>query len=212
MILERRPVGPFAMNSHLVGCSATKQAAIIDSGGDTELMLSLAKKHDLEVVKLLQTHAHVDHLAGLKEMKEATSAPIYLHPDDQPLYNGASMAGMMFGLRITNPPPYDHAVSDGDVIKVGELSFTVMHTPGHCPGQVCFYEPEAKALFCGDLIFQGSIGRVDLPGASPPAMVASLKRIMDELDDDVAIYPGHMGATTVGEERRHNPFILDIMG
>lgn len=210
-IIERRPVGPLAMNSYVIGCSVTKEAAIIDSGGETERMLALAQQHGLEITKLLQTHGHVDHVAGLKEMKEATSAPIYLHPDDAHLYSGASLAGMMFGLRVANPPPYDHPVADGEVITVGELSLTVIHTPGHCPGQVCYYERSAKALFCGDLIFAGSIGRVDLPGGSPSDMTRSLRRIMDELEDDVTIYPGHMGPTTVGAERRSNPFILELM-
>lgn len=210
LIVEMRPVGPFAMNSYLVGCEQTGEAAVIDSGGDSATMLALAEKHGLTVKKLLQTHAHIDHIAGLGEMKRRTGAPIYLHPDDEPIYRTASMQAKMFGLRVDDPPPYDEKLADGDVVSVGELRFEVLHTPGHCPGLVCFHEPRAKVVFCGDLVFQGSIGRVDLPGASPAAMRASLTRFLEALEDEVVVYPGHMGSTTVGSERHSNPFLVGL--
>lgn len=210
MIVESRPVGPFAMNSYLVGCAETGQAAIVDSGGDSEAMLALAAQHELEVTKLLQTHAHIDHIAGLVQMKALTGAPIYLHPADAPLYSTASQQGRMFGLRIEDPPPFDEELAEGDVVELGALRLRVLFTPGHAPGHVCFYEPEEHVLFGGDLIFAGSIGRVDLPLADPHEMMRSLRRVMAELEDDVRILPGHMGETTMGRERRSNPFLLQL--
>jgi len=198
------------MNSYVIGCTQSKQGAIVDSGGETDQILALAAKHDLEIAKLLQTHGHLDHVAGLNQMKAATKAPIYLHPEDEPIYSNAAMAGRMFGVNVDNPPPSDHELKDGDVIELGELRFRVLSTPGHCPGLVCFHDEANGVAFVGDLIFRGSIGRVDLPGADPRAMVASLTRIMDEFDDATVIYPGHMQSTTMGTERKTNPYLLQI--
>ncbi|MCA9561845.1 MAG: MBL fold metallo-hydrolase [Myxococcales bacterium] len=210
MIVEGRPVGPFAMNSYLVGCKSTGKAAIIDSGGDTGAMLELAKRHELNVESLLQTHAHIDHVAGLAEMVERTGAPIYLHPADKPLYEAVPAQGRMFGIPIPALPPIDAWLEEGQKVSVGEITFEVWHTPGHAPGHVCFVDPVRRVTFGGDLIFRGSIGRVDLPGADPTVMVASLKRVMDGWDDDMTIYPGHMGSTTMGQERDHNPFLNNL--
>lgn len=210
MVVECRPVGPFAMNSYVVGCSKTNQGAIVDSGGETSALLALAESHQLVIAKLLQTHGHLDHVAGLGEMQAATSAPIHLHPSDAPVYNNAEKAGRMFGWPVQNPPPFDVSLADGDVVELGELRFKVLFTPGHCPGHVCFYEADCGVMFCGDLIFSGSIGRVDLPGASPKAMKESLARVMNEIPDDVVLYPGHMEPTTIGRERQVNPFIRQL--
>jgi glyoxylase-like metal-dependent hydrolase (beta-lactamase superfamily II) len=207
MIVESRPVGPFAMNSYVVGCAETRDGAVIDSGGETEEILELAAAHDLKIVKLLQTHGHLDHVAGLQQMKAATGAPIYLHPAALPIYSNASMAGRMFGIPVQNPPPPDAELAEGDILELGELRLSVLFTPGHSPGHVCFHVESVDVLFGGDLIFQSSIGRIDLPGADPEAMKASLDRVMRDLTDETVIYPGHMGDTTIGRERRTNPFL-----
>lgn len=210
LVVEYRPVGPFAMNSYVIGCTQSKQGAVVDSGGETDKILALAANHELEIVKLLQTHGHLDHVAGLNQMKAATNAPIYLHSNDEPIYSNAATAGRMFGINVDNPPPYDEALEDGDVIELGELRLRVLSTPGHCPGLVCFHDETNGVAFVGDLIFRGSIGRVDLPGADPRAMVASLRRLMDELADATVVYPGHMQPTTMGTEKKTNPYLLQI--
>ena len=143
-------------------------------------------------------------------MKQRTDAPIYLHPAGRPLYDNAAQAAMMFGLRVENPPAFDCELAEGDLVELGELRFTVLFTPGHSPGHVCFWEKSADVLFGGDLIFQGSIGRTDLPLCNPAHMMASLRRVRDELPDETTIYPGHMGVTTMGQERRTNPFLLQL--
>lgn len=207
LIVEYKAVGPFAMNSYVIGCAETRQGAIIDSGGETDAILALAARHGLEIVKLLQTHAHIDHVAGLESMKARTGAPIFLHPADRQVYDAAPAMGRYFGLTVAAPPPPDETLEEGARISVGQLELRVLFTPGHCPGHVGFYVESAGVYFGGDLLFRGSIGRVDLPGADPAAMRASLARVTRELPDETVVYPGHMEPTTIGEEREHNPFL-----
>lgn len=209
-LIAGRPVGPFAMNEYVVGCTRTGEAAIVDSGGDPRLFLDFCDDRGLRITRLLQTHAHVDHVAGLKATKAATGAPILLHPDDAPVYASAPASGLFFGIRIDAPPPVDHDLSDGDVIQFGDVRLEVLHTPGHCPGHVCFVDRDAHHVLAGDLLFKGSVGRTDLPGAEPDQMGPSLSRIFT-LDDDFRVYPGHMEPTTIGHERATNPF-LDVFG
>ena len=211
LIVEGRAVGPFAMNSYLIACAETKEAALVDSGGDIEEMLLRADEEGLQITKLLQTHAHIDHVAALSEAKSKTGAPIYLHSADQPIYQNAPLMGKMFGLHISALPPVDEQLVDSQVIALGECRLQVLHTPGHCPGHVCFVERERGVILGGDLIFKNSIGRVDLPGSEPEEMVRSLRRAMNSWDDDMVIYPGHMSSTSVGSERKTNPFLTSIL-
>lgn len=207
LLVERTTTGPFAVNTYLVGCGETHQAVIIDPGGDGQRLLAMAEKHQFEVTKLLLTHGHIDHIAGLKEIQEATGAPIYLHSDDKTIYDTADMQGLFFGLRVRKPPQADESVSEGDRIDIGNSTALVLHTPGHSAGSVCYYLKAEGILFSGDLLFKGSIGRTDLPSGNGRAMMASLNRIVEECSDETVVYPGHMGITTIGEERRSNPFL-----
>lgn len=209
-LIAGRPVGPFAMNQYIVACTRTGEAALIDSGGDPRLFLSFAEQRGLTVTRLLQTHAHVDHVAGLAATKAATGAPILLHPDDAAVYASAPASGLFFGMRIDPPPPVDEDLSDGQVVAFGDVRLEVLHTPGHCPGHVCFVDRAASRVIAGDLLFRGSVGRTDLPGAEPAKMGPSLSRLFT-LDDGFLVLPGHMEPTTIGEERRSNPF-LDVFG
>jgi hydroxyacylglutathione hydrolase len=208
LIVEYKPVGPFAMNSYVIGCAETRQGAVIDSGGETDAILSRAADHELEIVKLLQTHAHIDHVAGLKEMKARTGASIYLHAADREVYRAAPAMGRFFGLTVELPPPPDEELEEGQRLSLGEVELQVLFTPGHCPGHVGFWVEAAGVYFGGDLLFRGSMGRVDLPGADPEAMRESLARILRELPDETVVYPGHMEPTTIGTERRTNPYLV----
>eukprot|EP00736_Rhodelphis_marinus_P002430 Rmarinus@m.23696 len=237
-VVVSKPVGPFQMNQYIVGCKETKEAAIVDCG-DTNLStwIDWASRNDYTIKHILQTHAHIDHVSGLSEVKSALpDAQIYLHKDDLELYHTATKQAVYLGLKINpdtvnampslmseglvrmasmfgvfcnEPPPPDAHVSDKDVLEVGSLRLNVLHTPGHCPGHVCYYEAVHKVLFAGDLLFQGSIGRTDFPLSDPSAMARSLRRVMT-LPDEVLVLPGHMAPTTIGIERESNPFITGV--
>lgn len=200
--------GPLATNFFVVGCTATGEGAIVDAGFAGDQIVAMADEHEIRITKILQTHAHIDHVAGLHAAKELTGAPIYLHPDDQFMYDSAQVQGQMFGYQIEPLPPVDEPLADGQIVNVGGLSAKVMLLPGHSPGSVAFWFEELGLLFGGDVIFAGSIGRVDLPGSSPAAMKASLARLVDELPDDTQVLPGHGPATTIGMEKKRNPFLL----
>ncbi len=203
------PVGPFAMNQYLLVDDKAGAAAIVDSGGDPAPFVAHATAAGASITDLLQTHAHIDHVAGLGATRELVDAPIWLHDDDLPLYQGVTAQARMFGMRLDPLPPPNRSWVDGDIVQVGSIELTVMHTPGHAPGHVCLWAREHGVVFGGDLLFRGSIGRTDLPGSDPRAMVASLQRILT-LPDDTLVLPGHMEPTTIGRERRHNPFLRDL--
>lgn len=207
-ILETRPVGPFAMNTWLVGCPSSGEAALIDAGGAIEWVQERLAKHGLTLRYLLQTHAHIDHVAALAEARRAfPDAPILLHPADLPLYQSAPTQGRMFGFAIETLPPVDGHLEDGQVIELGTLRFEVMFTPGHAPGHVAFVEKAHGFALSGDLLFQGSIGRTDLPGCNPRDMIASLQRFTKTLPPEMRVLCGHGPATTIGRELAHNPFL-----
>lgn len=199
-------VGPIRTNIYLVGCPETGSGAIIDAGGDTGAVLERAEERGLEIDKILQTHAHVDHVGGLNEMAERTEAPIYLHPDEMELYRAAPQQGQMFGIAIQELADPDEFLEEGDEVEVGECTARVLHLPGHSPGGIGFYFEDQSIIFSGDVLFAGSIGRVDLPGADPDAMEESLARLA-ELPDETRVLSGHGPETTIGEEKRRNPYL-----
>lgn len=205
LIVDHLTVGPFQTNVYVVGCTRTRQGAIIDAGGDAPGLLALAAQHELEIVKILQTHAHIDHVGALHEVKQATDAPIHLHPDDHMLYQGAPQQGLFFGMSIEALPPVDAWLEEGQVIELGELRAEVLLTPGHSPGSVIFYFEEQDTMVSGDVVFMGSIGRVDLPGSDPQAMRRSIERLKG-YPDGTRIYSGHGPDTSLGREKQQNPF------
>lgn len=207
LILDHLTVGPFQTNVYVVGCATTRQAAIIDGGGDAQGLLTLAQNHDLTITQILQTHAHIDHVAALPELRVALpNAPIALHPDDQFLYESAPQQGQFFGFPVDPLPKVDTWLAEGDVIEIGDLRAQVLLMPGHSPGSVIFYFEQQDTMVSGDVIFFGSMGRVDLPGADPDAMRASLKRLRD-YPDATRIYSGHGPDTSMGREKQHNAFL-----
>ena len=206
MIVETLPVGPLETNCYLVGCEQTRLGAVMDPGGDAAVILSAVERHGLTLKVILLTHAHFDHIGGLAELAEATHAQVALHPGDLPLLRAQGGAAM-FGIFVRPSPEPDWALSDGQVIKVGTLRLNVLHTPGHTPGHVTFYEPTAKAAFDGDVLFMQGIGRTDFPGSSYKQLIDSIRNKLFALPDDTTLYPGHGPATTVGDEKRSNPFL-----
>jgi hydroxyacylglutathione hydrolase len=211
MIIETRAVGPFLKNGFIVGCETTRNAVIIDPGDEVQELLTFAEREKLTIQHILLTHAHVDHVTGVAAAKRATAAPVYLHRDDLFLYERAIEMGAMFGLRVEPQPPIDVFYAHGQKIAFGDYEATWHHTPGHCPGGVCLQIGRQGTggtdLFVGDTLFAGSIGRTDLPGGSYEVLLASIRNVLFTLGDDSIVYPGHGPATTIGQERRTNPFL-----
>ena len=211
LLIAGAPAGPFAMNEYVVACMRTRHAVLVDCGGPFEPRRRVVDAHGLDVQAILLTHAHVDHVAGLPDTRRVLDVPVHLHPRDRPLWDAAPQQGAMFGFRMDALGDPDHAIEDGQTFDVGHLTLRALHTPGHAPGHVCFVVEDHAAILCGDLVFRGSIGRLDLPGAEPDRMGASLRRVLEH-PDDVALYPGHMGPTTVGDEWASNPFVAQLVG
>ena len=211
IIVETQAVGPFFKNGFVVGCKESREAVLIDPGDEVKGLLSFAERRSLTIRHVLLTHAHVDHITGVAAAKRVLGVPVYLHRDDLFLYERAVEAGAMFGLRVEQPPPVDIFYTLGQVIAFGNYEARPHHTPGHCPGGVCLQVGErgtgGKRLFIGDTLFAGSIGRTDLPGGDYPTLINSIRTVLFAFGDDAEVYPGHGRGTTIGQERRTNPFL-----
>jgi len=214
MILDVREVPPLHKNGFVVGCERTRQAIVIDPGDEVEGLLSAVRDHGLTVAHILLTHAHFDHVSGVKRAKAALGVPVYLHRDDLPLYERAVDQGRLFGLTVEPPPPVDRFY-DQEPIRFGDYEVRVHHTPGHCPGGVCLQVgkigEDGRHLFVGDTLFAGSIGRTDLPGGNYEVLMRSITGVLFPLGDEAIVYPGHGPDTTIGRERRTNPFVLEYL-
>ncbi len=197
-------VGPLAVNTYIVEHEASRKAFVVDPGDEAGRIHGELVNRGLLLEKILLTHGHFDHVGGVRLLKDRTGAEILIHPEDADGMRAASRQGRMFGLRVPDPPPPDVLVREGDTVLLGDQAFRVVHTPGHTPGHVAFLA--AGMAFVGDLVFAGSIGRTDLPGGSYEELIRSVREKIFTLPDDTVLFPGHGPATTVGEERRTNPF------
>jgi len=214
MILEIRAGAPFFENGCVVGCERTREAVIIDPGDEAAALLAAVRNHRLDVGRILLTHAHFDHITGVALVKDALGVPVYLHEGDRPLYEHAVEQGEMFGLTVAQPPPVD-VYYDVSRLYFGDYQVSVHHTPGHSPGGVCLEirkQGEAGAdLFVGDTLFAGSVGRTDLPGGDHNVLMQSITNVLFPLGDGATVHPGHGPDTTIGRERRSNPFVLEYL-
>jgi glyoxylase-like metal-dependent hydrolase (beta-lactamase superfamily II) len=206
MILHTIPVGINQTNCYIVGCEETRRGAVIDPGGDGKRIVREIEGADLDVAYVLVTHAHFDHIGGIARVVDATGAKLALHPNERPILEARGGASM-WGIDVEPSPPPDVELSDGQVIEVGTLNFEVLFTPGHSPGGVTFYEADRGVAFDGDLLFSNGIGRTDLTGGDQQTLMQSIKEVIFALPDDTVIYPGHGPSTTVGKEKRSNPWV-----
>jgi glyoxylase-like metal-dependent hydrolase (beta-lactamase superfamily II) len=203
------PNGVFAENCYLIVDEQARECAIVDPGEEAGLILHKVQDAGARPVAIWLTHAHLDHVLGVPRIATETGAPIWLHPADRPLYDAVPEQAGWFGLA---PPPAlpapDHELVAGQRLEVGKLTFEVRHAPGHSPGSVCLVGP--GAVFTGDVLFAGSIGRTDLPGGDSEALIASIERELLPLPDDTIVYSGHGPETTIGRERASNPFLTGV--
>jgi glyoxylase-like metal-dependent hydrolase (beta-lactamase superfamily II) len=212
MIVETRAVPPFQKNGYVVACETTREAVVIDPGDEVGMLLDVVSGQSLNVQSILLTHAHVDHVTGVARAKRALQAPVYLHRDDQFLYDAAPQQAAFFGLHCDAPPPIDRYYDLSEALPFGEYEVGVHHTPGHCPGGVCLAigrkGSKKEDLFVGDTLFAGSIGRTDLPGGDHAALIRSITQVLFAFGDAARVYSGHGPQTTIGRERRTNPFLV----
>ena len=204
MILKRLVVGPFGSNCYIVGSESNREGMIIDPGDEAEAILNNVEDLGLDIKAIVLTHGHIDHIGAVKEVKEATGAEVAIHANDaQALQDNSASA--MFGLSYPTPIPADRLLNGGDSVDIGDLHFLVVHTPGHSPGGICLMGE--GVVFSGDTLFNYGIGRYDLPGGSYRQLMNSIHTKLTVLPDNTIVYPGHGPGTTIGAERRGNPFL-----
>jgi hydroxyacylglutathione hydrolase len=207
MVLSTVVVTEFMTNCFIVGDDSSNEAIVIDPGGEAQRILQEIEKLGVDVKAVVNTHAHVDHIGALKEIKDSFDAEIMLHNLELPILQTASRMARLFGVSIEQPPEPDRFLSDGDQVNCGDITLTVIETPGHSPGGISLVTSDGRYCFAGDTLFAGSIGRTDLPGGDYHTLIQSIKTRLIPLGDDVKVLPGHGPATTMGTERRYNPFL-----
>jgi hydroxyacylglutathione hydrolase len=207
MIHRVFPVGPLQCNCSIIGDEQTREAMVIDPGDQIEDILKILKSENFTLKQIVVTHAHIDHVGGAMKLKAATGAPILMNQKDEVLLKMLDVQASWIGMKPPGAVQVDEAVSEGRILQVGNLSSTVIHTPGHTEGSICLYFPEQKTLIAGDTLFAGSIGRTDLPGGSFEKIIRSLHNQLLQLPDETHVTPGHGPMTTIGQERESNPFL-----
>jgi hydroxyacylglutathione hydrolase len=211
MFIETIPVGALQVNCYVLGCETTRQAIVIDPGDEAETILAALDQHGLTVTCILATHAHFDHLLACRELQERTGAPFYLHPADRPLVATLRRTCMAWlGYDPGPPPDIIGDLTPGETVQVGSIALEMRHTPGHSPGSITLVDHLGRRAFTGDALFAGSIGRTDLPGGDLRMLLAGIRSQILTLPDDFAVFPGHGEASTVGDERRGNPFLARV--
>lgn len=229
LIHEIIPVGLLQCNCSILGDLESHEAIVIDPGDEVDRILEVIRRHGLKVRAIVSTHTHIDHVGGLAALHRATGAPVLIHEDDLGLYRSLDMQAEWLGIPTPEVVRLPDFVKEGDTLRWGDFAAQVLHTPGHTPGSISLvvesaaaaghdaggvgpqvasrHAAEGSRLIAGDTLFQGSIGRTDLPGGSYPQIIASIREKLLVLPDETIVIPGHGGKTTIGSERAHNPFL-----
>ncbi len=205
MNIHVRPIGPFQVNCYFLTDDASRTCAVIDAPG-WDPMFGTLIDNGYTPVWIALTHGHIDHIAGLKQIREKLNCPVYLHPEDRPMLKEVENSPFRSILAAETPPQPEHDLTENTRLSLGNTTFTVIHTPGHTPGGVCLYD-ESHVLFSGDTLFLESIGRTDLPGGSMHVLLDSIRKKLWPLSDSTRVLPGHGPETTIGHEKKANPFV-----
>lgn len=213
MRIEMLTVGPFQSNCFVAACEETNEAIIVDACDEPDVIVGFVRENKLDVKLVVETHAHIDHVSALAGVVAALSVPVLMHKNEMPLYENLAAAAMMFGLAVPEQVTIDRFVKGGEAIAFGNLTGRLIDTPGHSPGglTLMFDDVDPPRAFVGDVLFHGSIGRTDLPGADHGVMMSTLKNTIMNLPDSTVIYPGHGPQTTIGVEKATNPFLLPLV-
>lgn len=206
MISEIVVVGPLAVNCCILGCEKSREGVIIDAGGDAAKIIAAVERHGLTIGQVITTHGHFDHVGANKAVLHHCGARLLIHADDAPMLERAADVAKGYGLQIDTSPRPDGFLVDDMEVTFGDCRIKVLHTPGHTQGGCCLYLEAEKMIITGDTLFADSIGRTDLPGGSHEQLLTSIRSKLFTLPDDVTAYPGHGPETTIGHEKRHNPY------
>jgi hydroxyacylglutathione hydrolase len=209
MFIETFPVPPLGCNCTILGDEVTREAVVVDPGGDAQGILRRLRERGVTVKAIVHTHTHIDHVGATAEVQRETSAPARIHEGDLFLYDMLDVQGQLLGIRGPARAELDGFLRDDETLTAGGAAITVLHTPGHTPGSVCFqsHDGERAVVLSGDTLFQGSIGRTDLWGGDSDLILTSIRDRLLALPDDTLVIPGHGGTSTIGRERRANPFL-----
>lgn len=210
MIHEILPVGMLQCNCSIFGDEQSRQAIVVDPGDEIDDILAILEKHGLHVKAIVITHAHIDHIGGAHKLKTATGAPVYMNANDQELYDNIDMQANWLGMATPERVEIDSDAREGEKISLGPVEFQVLYTPGHTQGSISIWIPAENKLVAGDTLFQGSIGRTDLPGGNSRQILRSIHDKLLPLEDGVIVVPGHGPNTTIGRERERNPFLQGL--
>ncbi len=200
-------VGHLGVNCFVLGCEQTGVGVVVDPGANGEEILELVAKRGLKIEKIINTHGHFDHVGANKQLKDATGAELLIHDRDTPYLNRAADSAKMYGLQADNSPAPDRFLTDGLELTFGNCRMIVLHTPGHTPGGCCLHFPEERKVITGDTLFAESVGRTDLPGGSTETLITSIRTKLLTLPEATMVYPGHGPESSIGHEKRHNPYL-----
>ena len=207
MIHEILPVGLLGCNCSVIGDEVTREAIVIDPGDEVSKIIAILDRNHLIVKMIVITHAHIDHIGGAQKLRASTGAPVYMHEADKALSDQLDTQAAWLGIDTPEDPGIDKAAREGDIIRAGSIEAHVLHTPGHTPGSISLYLPLESKVIVGDTLFEGSVGRTDLPGGDTAQIYRSIRAKLYTLPEDTIVFPGHAATTSIGEEKRHNPFV-----